>query len=208
MHVQRARRLHRSRVVLRLYAHRPGVHVGHFRGLPPTERGRVRRSRAVRAQDLHLAVVIQIPTQPNKPRAEHRAGSREEVELQGFDRRRVINDWHDEAFGHWHVSGGLAVLACGQLDQRKSGDGYQAVEEEVVIVRHRCVIEDGRRLGAFVVLLQQCSRRFLGIFGVWDEVLESLIQARVRDRLTLCQEVELVKDEPLVLGPREVERSR
>lgn len=63
------------------------------------------------------------------------------------------------------------------IDQRRSEGGYQAVEEEVVIVRHRGIVEECRGFGAFVVLLQQCSCCFLGIFGVWDDVLGPFIPA-------------------------------
>lgn len=96
----------------------------------------------------------------------------------------------------------------------------QAVEEEVVVVSHGGIVEDRGHLRALGVLDQQFSGLSVRIDGVWKTAVSiyfsivycnrmpSLVPKTMQPAesgLTLCQQVELVHEESLILGPGEVE---
>lgn len=96
----------------------------------------------------------------------------------------------------------------------------QAVEEEVVVVSHGGVVEDRGHFRALGVLDQQFSGFGVRIDGVYivtasayppvPSQLIVLCPIRLRDfrravRRTLCQQVELIHEKGLILGPGKVE---
>jgi hypothetical protein len=89
---------------------------------------------------------------------------------------------------------------------------HQAVEEEVVVVRHGCVVKHRRHLWATGVLDQQFSRFRIGIDGVCKlspvrfNYQPSPESPASNSKLTLCQKIELVNEKTLILRPREIKR--
>ena len=95
----------------------------------------------------------------------------------------------------------------------------QAVEEKVVVVSHGGIVEDRGHLGALGVLDQQLSRfgvRIDSVCGI-DHV-SIMLSAKLfvscaslsaeHVELTLCQQIQFLNKEALVLGPGEVKSLR
>lgn len=98
------------------------------------------------------------------------------------------------------------------MDTTRPRYTHQAVEEEVVVVGHRGIVEHGRHLRSAGVLDQQFSGLCVGVDGVCcsRKTMVSVSYQRslscTARKLTLRHQVQLVNEQTLVLRPGEIER--
>ena len=140
----------------------------HVDRLPPGVGSRVGRAGVVGTEDLHQTFALEVLGKPDETRAEHGVGGSQEVKLEGFDGGTGVDDVLGELFGDLGGGGGLRY--CQEsLPENYLRATHNAVEEEVIVVGHRGVVEDRGHLRALGVLDQQLSGFGVRIGGVYRE---------------------------------------